>query len=70
MGNLTRLIHILAICVAIHNVGDRPTVILYKYTRFIAIVISPIQRTVLVANPKKLLYTVANPARGLLHREM
>ena len=25
---------------------------------------------VLVANPKKLLYTVANPARGLLNREM
>ena len=24
---------------------------------------------VLVANPKKLLYTVANPARGLLNRE-
>ena len=25
--------------------------------------------SVLVANPRKLLYTVANPARGLLHRE-
>ena len=25
--------------------------------------------SVLVANPKKLLYTVANPARGLLSRE-
>ena len=25
--------------------------------------------SVLVANPKKLLYTVANPARGLLNRE-
>ena len=25
--------------------------------------------SVLVANPKKLLYTVANPARGLLDRE-
>ena len=25
--------------------------------------------SVLVANPKKLLYTVANPARGVLNRE-
>ena len=25
--------------------------------------------SVLVANPKKLLYTVANPARGLLNRD-
>ena len=28
MGNLTRLIHTLAICVTIHNVGDKPTVVL------------------------------------------
>ena len=42
MGNLTRLIHTLAICVTIHNVGDKPTVILY--TTFIAIVVSHIQR--------------------------
>ena len=56
MGNLTRLIHTLAICVTIHNVGDKPTVILYS---------------ALVANPEKLLYTVANPApRGLLNREI
>ena len=26
--------------------------------------------SVLVANPKKLLYTLTNPARGLLNREM
>ena len=57
---LTRLIHTLAICVTIHNVGDKPTVILY--TTFIAIVVSHIQRIGLVANPKKLLHTVANPA--------
>ena len=42
MGNLTRLIHTLAICVTIHNVGDKPTVILY--TTFIAIVVARIQR--------------------------
>ena len=42
MGNLTRLIHTLAICVTIHNVGDKTTVILY--TTFIAIVVSHIQR--------------------------
>ena len=42
MGNLTRLIHTLAMCVTIHNVGDKPTVILY--TTFIAIVVSHIQR--------------------------
>ena len=42
MGNLIRLIHTLAICVTIHNVGDKPTVTLY--TTFIAIVVSHIQR--------------------------
>ena len=42
MGNFTQLIHTLAICVTIHNVGDKPTVILY--TTFIAIVVSHIQR--------------------------
>ena len=42
MGNLTGLIHTLALCVTIHNVGDKPTVILY--TTFIAIVVSHIQR--------------------------
>ena len=42
MGNLTRLIYTLALCVTIHNVGDKPTVILY--TTFIAIVVSHIQR--------------------------
>ena len=42
MGKLTRLIHTLAISVTIHNVGDKPTVILY--TTFIAIVVSHIQR--------------------------
>ena len=43
MGNLiTRLIHKLATCVTIHNVGDKPTV--FPYTTFIAIVVSHIQR--------------------------
>ena len=43
MGNLTRWIHtLLAVCVTIHNVGDKPTVILY--TTFIAIVVSHVQR--------------------------
>ena len=42
IGNLTRLIHTLAICVTIHNVGEKPTVILY--TTFITIVVSHIQR--------------------------
>ena len=59
MANLTRLIHTLAICVTMHNVGDKPTVILYSTF------------SVLVANPEKLLYTVANPApRGMLDGEM
>ena len=67
MDNLTRLIHTLAICVTIHNVGDKPIVILY--TTFVAIVVSHIQR--IGRQPEKLLYTVANPApRGLLNREM
>ena len=46
------------IYVAIHNVGDKPTVILY--TTFIAIVVSHIQR--IGRQPETLLYTVANPA--------
>ena len=33
----------------------------------VAVVVSRIQR--LVVNPKKVLYTLANPARGLLNRE-
>ena len=31
MGNLTRLIHTLAICVTMHNVGERPTIITVHY---------------------------------------
>ena len=42
MGSLKRLIHTLAICVTIHNVGDKSTVILYN--TFIAVVVSHIQR--------------------------
>ena len=67
MGNLTRLIHTLAICVAIRNVGEKPTAILY--TSFIAIVVSHIQR--IGRQPEKLLYAVANPApHGVLNREI
>ena len=50
--------HTLAICGTIHNVGDKPTVILY--TTSIAIVVSHILR--IGRQPEKLLYTVANPA--------
>ena len=49
MGNLTRLIHTLAICVTIHNVGDKPTVTVYS--TFIAIVVSRVQR--IVRQPRK-----------------
>ena len=44
-----------------YNVGEKPTVTLCTllFPTF----------SVLVANPKKLLYTVANPARGLLNRK-
>ena len=40
-----------------YNVWEKPTVILF------------LTFSVLVANPKKLLYTVVKPARGLLNRE-
>ena len=55
MGNLKRLIHTLAICVTIHNVEDKPTVILHT-TLFITIVVSHIQRI--------------GRQRGLQNREM
>ena len=41
------------------SVFDKVVVLLLLFLTF----------SVLVANPKKLLYTVANPARGLLNRE-
>ena len=44
-----------------YNVGEKPTVTLCTLL-FLTF-------SVLVANPKKLLYTVANPARGLLNRK-
>ena len=46
------------------NIGEKPTVILLLLLLLLFLTFS-----VLVANPKKLLYTVANPARGLLNRE-
>ena len=69
MGNFTRLIHTLAICVTIHNVPEKPTVIpvnyIYRHRCFSTFSV------LLVANPKKLLYTVANPAPyGVLNREI
>ena len=45
-----------------YNTGEKPTVIMLLLLLFLTF-------SVLVANPKKLLYTVANPARGLLNRE-
>ena len=41
-----------------YNIGQKSTVMLLLFLTFSA----------LVASPKKLLYTVANPARGLLNR--
>ena len=45
-----------------YHVGEKPTVILLCTLLFITF-------SVLVANPQKLLYTLANSARGLLNRE-
>ena len=52
-----------------YNIGEKPTVILYTsginpHTAMLFLTFS-----VIVANPKKLLYMVANPARDLLNRE-
>ena len=49
-----------------YNVGQKPTVILYLAS--IAVVVSHIQR--MPTRKKLLLYTVVNPARGLLNREI
>ena len=49
-----------------YNVGQKPTVILYLAS--IAIVVSHILQR--MPTRKKILYTVANPARGLLNREI
>ena len=54
IGNLTQLIHTLLYMMTIDTY-----ILLLLFLTFSA----------LVANPKKLLYTVANPARGLLNRE-
>ena len=52
------------------NVGEKPIVILYTSTKNLN-ASRPFEHfSVLVAHPKKLLYTVANPARGLLNREI
>ena len=51
----TKLLLLLLLCLKKNQNAPRPSVFL-KFS-------------VLVADPKKLLYTVANPARGLLNRE-
>ena len=45
----------------LYNVGETPTVILYTLLL--------LTLSVLVANPTESLYTVANPARGLLNSD-
>ena len=40
-----------------------------KHTSLLLLLLLFLTFSALVANPKKLLYTVANPARGLLNRE-
>ena len=45
------------------------TVLLYLILGELQLLLLFLTFSVLVANPKKLLYTVANPARGLLNRE-
>ena len=52
-----------------YNPGEKPTVILHTYTYINRHAGLFLTFSVLVANPKKLLDTVANPARGLLNRE-
>ena len=44
-------------------------VITTKATRLLLLLLLFLTFSALVANPKKLLYTVANPARGLLNKE-
>ena len=41
----------------------------HEHCQLLLLLLLFITFSVLVANPKKLLYTVANPARGLLNRE-
>ena len=54
----------------IYSNNSASTLILYnKGYLLLSLIVSHIQHIVLVANPKKLLYTVAIPARGLLNRE-
>ena len=75
-GNLTRLIrtHTLAICVTTHRLQrQNSSWHLIGFSDGIAVVVNVVSRiqSILFPNPKKLLvlYTVANPAYGLLNRE-
>ena len=54
-GLHTKLL-LLLLCLKKNQNAPRPSVLFLKFS-------------VLVANPKKLVYTVVNPARGLLNRE-
>ena len=47
----------------------RSTIYLEYYYSCCCLLLLFLPFSVLIANPKKLLYTVANPARGLLNRE-
>ena len=64
IGNLTRLIHTLLYVMTIHTYINvpRPDCRVFLFCFVLTF-------SVLIANAKKLLYTVANPARGLLNRE-
>ena len=63
----------------IHAVGDEQDIMRkmgglrrllpFTYAMLLLLLLLFLTFSVLVANPKKLLYTVANPARGLLNRE-
>ena len=61
------LLHLVSICrFKIYTGKLRTLMTLY---RLLLLLLLFLTFSVLVANPKKLLYTVANPARGLLNRE-
>ena len=60
--NIHRHVKCHKVCISMTNDASPRRVLSLKLLLFLTF-------SVLVANPKKLLYTVANPARGLLNRE-
>ena len=48
--------------------ADNMLCVIQKYQRLVVVLLFLPFSVLLIANPKKLLYTVANPARGLLNR--